>query len=70
MPGLLGIARNATSRTTRIVGERGGEMLHGWAKKRYMIPCADLKGNPDALLIILRWRISDLSGQERGTTQN
>lgn len=45
-----------------------GEMLHCWAEKKDIIPCAELKGNPDGFMIILRVRISDPSGQERGTT--
>lgn len=44
-------------------------MLHFWAeKKKDIIPCAELKGNPDGFLIILRMQISDPSAQEKGTT--
>lgn len=49
-----------------VSGTGGDAALLG--RKKDIIPCAELKGNPDGFLIILRVRISDPSGQERGTT--
>lgn len=66
MPALPGMATDTKCQKCWWVGL--GRCCTAGQKKKDIIPCAELKGNPDGFLIILRVRISDPSGQERGTT--
>lgn len=68
MPGLPGIARDRKCRTARSAGEWNWGDAALLDRKKDIISCAELKGNPDGFLIILRVRNSDPPGQERGTT--
>lgn len=68
MPGLPGIARDRKCRTARRAGEWNWGDAALLDRKKDIISCAELKGNPDGFLIILRVRNSDPPGQERGTT--
>lgn len=65
VPGLPGIERASKCMSARGVGERGWRDDAAGQKKKDIIPCAKLKGNPDGFLIILRVQILDPSGQKR-----